>query len=246
MRALILAGSRGGVDPVADYAGVSHKALIEVGGDTLLARVARALREAECEPAVSTDDPVVAAEAERLGLHVLAAEAGPSASVSRAVRELGTPLLVTTADHALLEAAWVRAFLADAPADVDVAVLLARRERIEAAVPGTRRTYLRFADGDWSGCNLFLLATPEAERAVGLWRLVEADRKRPWRIVRRFGAGTLARYLLGHLSLADAVARLGALADVSAAVVEAAAGLAAVDVDKPVDLDAVRRIVGAK
>ena len=31
--ALILAGSRGGVDPVAAYAGVSHKALIVLDGE---------------------------------------------------------------------------------------------------------------------------------------------------------------------------------------------------------------------
>ena len=44
--ALVLAGSRGGIDPVADYAGVSDKALIEIGGRTMLARVIGALREA--------------------------------------------------------------------------------------------------------------------------------------------------------------------------------------------------------
>lgn len=245
MKALILAGSRGGVDPVAAYAGVPHKALIELGGESLLARVAGAVRAAGCaELAVSASDPAVAAEARRLGLTMLPAAAGPSASVGLGLARLGAPLLVTTADHALLEPEWVRAFVADAPAEADVAVLLARRELIEAALPGTRRTYLKFADGDWSGCNLFLLRTPAARQAIGLWRLVEADRKRPWRIVRRFGTGMLVRYLLGGLTLARAVERLGELADVRAAVVASRHGLAAVDVDKPADLDAVRSIIG--
>ena len=241
MRVLILAGSRDGVDPVAAYAGVAHKALIKLGGETLLARVARAV--AGCEKiAVSASDPAVAAEAERLGLIVLPAEAGPSASAGAALERLGAPLLVTTADHALLRPEWVRDFLADAPEDADVAVLLARRDRVEAALPRARRTYLRFADGEWSGCNLFLLRTPATARAIGLWRLVEADRKRPWRIVRRFGLGTLARYLLGRLTLGQAVGRLGELADVRASAVAARDGLAAVDVDKPADLDAVRAL----
>lgn len=244
VKALILAGSRGGVDPVADYAGVAHKALVELAGETLLARVAGALREAGCDPiAVSANEAPVVGEAERLGLRVLPAESGPSASVGRALGKLGVPLLVTTADHALLEAEWVRRFVADAPGGSDVAVLLARREAVERELPGTRRTYLRFADGDWSGCNLFLLATPEAARAIDLWRLVEADRKRPWRIVRRFGTRMLVRYLTGRLTLARAVERLGELANVRAAAVAAPFGLAAVDVDKPADLDAVRAIV---
>lgn len=243
MRALILAGSRGGVDLVAAYAGVEHKALIELGGETLLARVARAVRAAGCEPFVSASERPVVGEAERLGIQVLPAQAGPSASVGAALAELGEPLLVTTADHALIEAEWVRRFVADVPRGIDVAVLLARRQAVEQALPETRRTYLRFADGEWSGCNLFLLATPDAARAVDLWRLVEADRKRPWRIVRRFGTGMLVRYLLGRLTLARAVERLGELAGVRAAVVESPFGLAAVDVDKPADLDAVRAIV---
>src|SRR6185369_15359784 len=40
--ALVLAGTRPGGDPLADYAGVSHKALIEVGGVPMLLRVLRA------------------------------------------------------------------------------------------------------------------------------------------------------------------------------------------------------------
>jgi CTP:molybdopterin cytidylyltransferase MocA len=246
VNAVILAGSRGRVDPVAAYAGVAHKALIELEGETLLARVARALEEAGCAPVVvSTGDAEVAAEAERLGCRVLPSAPGPSASVAEALAALGAPLLVTTADHALLEAGWVRRFVADTPAGADVAVLLARRDVIEAALPGTRRTYLRFADGDWSGCNLFLLATARAAGAIDLWRLVEADRKRPWRIVRRFGLRTLASYLRGRLTLARAVQRLGELAAVRAAAVASPAGLAAVDVDKPADLDAVRAVVAA-
>lgn len=245
MNALILAGSRPGApDPVAAYAGVPHKALITLGGETLLARVAAAVRAGGATRVlVSANGPAVLAEAARLGLEVVAPAAGPSGSVAAGLAAAGAPLLVTTADHALLEGEWVRRFVADMPADADVAVLLARRETIEAAAPRTRRTYLRFADGAWSGCNLFLLATPAAARAIGLWREVEADRKRPWRIVGRLGPGLLVRYLLGRLTLAKAVAHLGRRAGVRATTVASPFGLAAVDVDKPADLELVRGIV---
>lgn len=248
MNALILAGSRpGAADPVAAYAGVAHKALIELEGKTLLARVAAALRVADAARiAVSADHPAVLAEAARLELEVVAPAAGPSGSVAAGLAVLGAPLLVTTADHALLEAEWVRRFVADVPADADVAVLLARSDVVEAAAPGTKRTYLRFADGAWSGCNLFLLRTARAGNAIGLWSQVEADRKRPWRIVRRLGPGLLLRYLLGRLSLAEAVAHLGARAGVNAAAVASPYGLAAVDVDKPGDLDLVREITSSR
>ena len=44
--AIVLAGSRGGEDPLAAYTGVTDKALVEVGGRTMLARVVDALRAA--------------------------------------------------------------------------------------------------------------------------------------------------------------------------------------------------------
>lgn len=239
--AVVLAGSRGGTDPLTDYAGVSDKALIELQGQTMLARVLGALRHAGVVNAiVAANAPAVAAEAAQHGAGMVPAAAGPSASTANALAALGAPLLVTTGDHALLRAEWVRDFVANVPTGADVAVLLARRESVERAAPGSRRTYLRFADGDWSGCNLFLLATPKAEAAVRLWQAVERDRKRPWRIVGRLGPGLLLRYLIGRLSLAEAVAALGRRAGVVAAVVECPDGLAAVDVDKPSDLDFVR------
>ena len=58
------------------------------------------------------------------------------------------------------------------------------------------------------------------------------------------GPGFLIRYLLNWLTLDEAVLKLGKLANVKAAAVRAHDGLAAVDVDKPSDLDLVRELVG--
>lgn len=249
LSALVLAGQRPGEDPVATYAGVAHKALIRLEGRSLLERVLRALEEAGVDRIyVSTaSEPVkVALAAVRLSIPVQLVEAAesPSLSVAQAVEAAGTPLLVTTVDHALLQADWVRQFLVDAPADADLCALLAPEAAVEAAAPGVRRTWLRFADGRYSACNLFLLKTPQAVSAVRLWREVEAHRKKPMRIAAMLGPGMLLGYGLNLLSLDGAVKRLGRKAGVRAAAVRTPYGLAAVDVDKPADLDLVRRLVG--
>lgn len=241
--ALILAGSRpGAVDPVAALEGIAHKALADVAGQTALARVAAALQAAGANRiVVSADDTQVIAAAEALRLEVLPPAPGPSASAGAAFAATGAPLVVTTADHALLQPEWVTALVDGIPAATDVAILLAERRLVEAAAK-SNRTWLRFADGDWSGCNLFYFATPNAARAIDLWRLVEADRKRPWRIVARLGPALLLRYLFGRLSLAKAVATLGRRAGVNAAIVASPDGRAAIDVDTPADLALVRRL----
>lgn len=246
--ALILAGSRPGPpDAVAASEGVWHKALVMLSGQPMLSRVVAALREAGiARIAVSATDPQVMDLARQLGCEVLLAAGGPSASVALGLEKLGAPLLVTTGDHALLRPEWVTDFLNDAPLHCDVAVLLARREVIETAMPETRRTYLRFADGHWSGCNLFLLASDRASAAIEVWKTVEADRKRPWRIAARLGLGMLARYALGRLTLAAAIGGLGRRIGITACLVAARDGLAAVDVDKPQDLADARAIIATR
>lgn len=245
--ALVLAGSRGGPDPVALSEGVPHKALARIGSETMLGRVIAALREAGIgRVLVSSDIPEVVSLAEALGVEVIAPGPGPSESVALAFKVTGAPLLVTTADHPLLAADWIRLLVAGSPKTADVSIMLARQVDVETALPGNRRTWLRFADGGWSGCNLFLLATPDAARAVGGWRQVESERKRPWRLARRLGWRTLLDYGFGRLGMADAVTRLGRRLGVHAALVPALDGLAAVDVDKVDDLLLVRRLIESR
>jgi GTP:adenosylcobinamide-phosphate guanylyltransferase len=244
-QALVLAGSRGGIDPVADYAGVSHKGLIVLGGQTLLTRVLEALALAGATRiGVSTSDlAIVDALAGHASASPLPAAGGPSQSVHDAASLMGTPLLVTTVDHALLQAEWISELIAKAPDEADIAVLMAPEAVVRAAAPETQRTYWRFRDGGYSGCNLFLLKTETALNAVDFWRRAEALRKQPWRIAALLGPMMLLRYALGLMTIDETLDRLGRAAGVRAAVVRSSYGLAAVDVDKPSDLDLVRTIV---
>lgn len=241
---LVLAGTRPGGDPLAGLEGKVHKALLDLAGEPLLARVVAALWSAGAERVVvSCEEGPVAQLARQLGAIVRQPAFGPSGSVDSAFAEFGSPLVVTTADNGLLQASWIEYIVNQTPAGVDVALMLARQQDVEAAMPGTRRTWLRFADGGWSGCNLFYFACDDARRALGAWSAIEADRKRPWRIASRIGLPTLLTYLSGRLTAADAIARLGAKIGVVAVMVPSPDGLAALDVDKASDLADIRRLV---
>lgn len=222
----------------------AHKALIELDGETLLQRVVSAVRRAGASRVlVSCSLPAVADAARALSCEVLPARGGPSASVAAAFDLAGPALLVTTADHAFLDAAWVSELVKGCGTEADIALMLAERAKVEAAMPGSRRTYLRFADGAWSGCNLFYLRTGDARRAVELWQSIERDRKRPWKIAMRLGLRTLFSYVRGKLPLQSALDRLGAMIGITVALVPASDGLAAVDIDKPQDLDDARALL---
>ena len=114
--ALILAGSRGGPETVANHAGVAHKALIPIDGTPMILRVVAALGEAGASRiAVSTNDAEVMALLAGYEVECMPPRAQPSLSVLSAFETLGAPLLVTTADHALLRPEWITQFIADMP-----------------------------------------------------------------------------------------------------------------------------------
>jgi GTP:adenosylcobinamide-phosphate guanylyltransferase len=247
LTALVLAGTRPGGDPLARYAGVSHKALISIDGVAMLQRVLLALAGvpaiARIVVAIDRADLVAALPDCGKPVSVLPAQSGPSASVASALEQEGTPLLVTTADHALLQSSWVEEFLAADEGRDDVLVALAMRDAVQAAVPATQRTWLRFADDHYSGCNLFLLRTPAARGVVALWQQLEVDRKRPMTLLRRLGFGHALRYRFGWLRLDQALRRLGSITGARIRAVILSDGRAAIDVDKVADLELVHRLV---
>jgi GTP:adenosylcobinamide-phosphate guanylyltransferase len=238
--ALVLAGQRRGTDPMAAAAGLSHKALLPVAGVPMLLRVLAALRATPGigRIVVSIETPETTLEGiDGLGDVILRkAEASPARSAASVFEEFGAPLLVTTADHALLTPAMVTHLLAAAPPEAAALAALARRDTVLEAFPGTLRTWLRFRDGAFSGCNLFLLAHPEAAAALRFWQRIEQRRKHPLAMARMLGAMPLLCYALGWLTLRGALDALERRCAVRLATVDMPFGAAAVDVDKPADL----------
>jgi GTP:adenosylcobinamide-phosphate guanylyltransferase len=256
--ALVLAGSRGPDDPVARARGVAHKCLAPVAGVPMLVRVVLTLaacpsvgriRVALEDPALIEDLPGLRALREAGRCTALPTGATPSLSVLRALDELADPLpwLVVTGDHPLLTPAIVEHFCAAARATrADLAAGLTPASAIRAAYPKTERTYLRFRDEHYSGANLYALLGPEARRAIAFWRRAELERKRPWRLVRAFGWRHLLAYLLGRLTLDAAMRRASRITGARVAAVSLPFAEAAIDVDKPADLELVETILARR
>jgi len=256
--AIVLAGQRAEGDPLAESQGQTWKALVPVGGRPMVERVLEALlaspsigQIALAAPTPDLLDGMTSLEeAVRRGrLLILPTQAGPAASTAAAWDRLGQlcPTLVTTADHALLTPDLVASFCSRACAsNAAIQAALVPATAIRTAFPEAKRTFLRFSDGAYSGANLFVLAAPEALRAVRFWQQVEQDRKHPWRIARRIGLDALLLYLLRRLSLEGALQRLTKVTGASARAVILPDAWASVDVDKLEDLVLAERILAER
>jgi hypothetical protein len=176
----------------------------------------------------------------------IAGHSTPSASTYHALQSVsnGSPILVTTADHALLTAQIVDFFCNEVrQLGCDVAAGLTPYDGVISAFPGTRRTAIKFNDGAYSGCNLFGFLNPRSHRAAEFWRQIEQERKKPLRMIRILGWWALIRYVTGRLSLHDALAYLSRRIGIRAGVVILPFPEAAVDVDSVDDWYFVQTLV---
>ncbi|NVN43648.1 NTP transferase domain-containing protein [Asaia siamensis] len=243
---LVLAGSRDGAqDPLARHGNVAHKALLPVAGRPMIDRVLETLSATpSLGPVYVSIETSEALDALDRAFTCVPTAKGPSGSVALALDRIGAPLLITTADHPLLQPVWITEFLRDADlSGCDLAVGVALRPVIERDVKGTKRTYIPLSDMSFSGCNLFLLRTDRARAVIELWQKLERDRKHPLRMARTLGFGILLRALFRRLDSATLTSRIHALTGARVSLVPMAHGRAAVDVDKPEDLALVEKLL---
>jgi MobA-like NTP transferase protein len=213
--AVVLAGSRPGPDAFAAQHGTDLKALIPIGGMPMVRRPVEALLASERVSRVR----VLAQQPERIAA-VLPADPRLSVEASGATiaatleamcfdPAVEWPLLVTTADHALLDKSMVEEF--------------------------GSRTWIRFRGGAYSGANLFALGSPKVLPALELWRSVEQDRKKVLSLLWGIGPLTFLGAVLRLRTLDQTLRRIGRKLGIDIRAVELANPLAAVDVDKPAD-----------
>ena len=246
--ALVLAGSRPGRDEFAESHGTDLKALIPVGGVAMVARPVRALlaasvisavrvlaQQPEQIAAVLPDDP-------RLSIAVSGRTIASTLEAILADPQTSFPLLVTTADHALLDVEMISDFC-QAATGADLAIGLVEKRALDARLPQTKRTWIRFRGGAYSGANLFAFGSRNAANGVALWRSVEQDRKKGWRMIAALGPAVLVGAVLRLRTLDQTLASIGGRLGLAIRKVELANPLAAVDVDKPADHALVTAII---
>ena len=271
-RSIILAGERPGGSPISHAFNVAASVMVPVAGKPSLSRVMQAVEDSQqvgggiiCGPSAD----IVAASVELQSVlqnpdfQWLAPASGPAASALSALEKLDHfPALLTAGDHALLTPEIVDSFCSQVislslgagatrkPSSnssgepgYDLVIGFVPYELVKATWPESRRTVLKFSNGQFCGSNLFAIVNKEGRKALDFWRQAEADRKHPWRIARRFGFMALILYLLRRLSLEDALRGLSEAAGCRIGHVKVGFARAAVDVDSIEDQQLAEQIL---
>jgi GTP:adenosylcobinamide-phosphate guanylyltransferase len=238
--AFLLAGSRPGGDPLAQSMMLGHKALIPVAGEPMVLRplgallaspeVARIIVLTQTPEDLRGVVPVNGRVSIRGSSHTIA----QTISEQLADRAARFPVLVTTADHALLDPAMISEFVVKAKG-ADLAIAVVESGPLLARFPQTKRTWIGFRGGRYSGANLFAFGSARALPAVRSWRASEQDRKKGWRLLWALGPTLLLGAILKLRTIHETAAAIGRRLGIEIRIIEMSDPLAAIDVDKPED-----------
>ena len=260
--ALVLAATRGNLDPLAQAGGVSHKCFIDIAGQPMLRRVVEAVAESgRVGRIIVMIEEASIPEARELLAPLRGSDefiytpsgANIAASVNAAGERFpeAVPLIITTGDNALHTAEMVRYFC-DAldpviAAGYDGAIGLTPAQSVLDKYPDGNRAFHRFRDGAYSSCNLYALLTPESiARGPAIFKSGGQFGKKPKRLIGAFGLVAFLLYKSRMLRLATMIRLLGRGLKMKVAPVRMPFAEGPIDVDRMQDWELANGIVAAR
>jgi CTP:molybdopterin cytidylyltransferase MocA len=254
--ALVLAASRGNLDPLARAGGVSHKCFIDIAGRPMLQRVVEAVQQSG-----RVGRLIVGIEAESIeeARTILAPLPGADrieyvptrenigASVAAVATQEMLPLVITTGDNALHTGEMVRHFC-DALDDIreDAALGLTPASFVLEKYPEGNRAFHRFRDGAFSSCNIYAMLTATALEAPRVFNSGGQFGKKPKRLIGAFGIWAFLLYKSRLFTLRTVLRALSRTIGLKTAPVLMPFAEGPIDVDRQVDWDLANRIVRSR
>jgi molybdopterin-guanine dinucleotide biosynthesis protein A len=253
MHCLILAG--GAVtpeDPLYAYTQGGPKALIDMGGRTMLERVVSAVQSS----AYVEDVLVVGVEADvaaRAGarfdksITMLPDHGAMIANLMAGIewfsrnRPEAAIVLGCSADIPTINGEIVDDFIeACRPWDKAVYYNFITRDKLEARFPHSNRTYSRLGGHEVAGGDMVIARLALAEENRELVETLTGARKQPWRIARIVGLRFLAKFLLRRVTIADVEKTMSRIIGAPARIILDGPPELAMDADKPFQIDMLR------
>jgi molybdopterin-guanine dinucleotide biosynthesis protein A len=238
--ALITAGGRLTPSDARAY-GTDIKALVRIGGRTVLDAIVGALR------GVSAVGRIVV-----VGPRDAAASAAPvdewidefptgEQNLLAALRAGRTDRVVMTAsDLPFVTSASYSDLIARSDDSIDAAYPIFRRDEFLHAYPAGRASFARLADGEWTGGSAFVLNRKPLLRNEKLLQVAFGARKSLSSLAALLGPGLLIRYALGRVRVEDVEQRASALLQAKVKAVTGADPALAMDCDDAGDFDYAR------
>jgi HAD superfamily hydrolase (TIGR01490 family) len=215
---LLLAGYRPNSDPICGSYKTLYKSLVPIAGLPMILYPLRSLINSKHihEIIVLAQEPDVIRKGLR-DFHICdkvrfhQSNGGIANTILKCIQDqrLNMPLMITTADNCLLTSDHIDDFLSQAlKHPSDLAIGFASKDKVIAAHPETRRTWIPFRDLEVTGCNLFLLTSNRSRELIAFWEKFETSPKKFLRLAWTFGPAFLWRFLARKLTIEESFRRI--------------------------------------
>ncbi len=246
--AVILAGG-GEPEPLTEQEKVSNKAFIMLYGRPLLSYILEALEETPSIERIVAVGPV--GELEKLheegyGFEAVAEEGGmlDNLAAGFGLVNHNRLCLVVTGDIPLLTAEITEYFISlCSPHDRDFYFPILSREDCVEKFPAAERTYVHLNEGPVTGGNIALLNPRWFLENRARLEMFISYRKKPLKLLRILPFTLIFKYLRRRLSLSDLEAFISRLLKLKVRAVPCDCVEIGLDVDKPSDLEVVKKTI---
>jgi GTP:adenosylcobinamide-phosphate guanylyltransferase len=252
------ANRRPSANLLAEAFGTSHKCAVPVVDVPMIERVIGTVRSWACARRIliSAETPDVLRGIPSVNNllaagDVVFAQSGATlaqsvANAASVLADKDYPLVVTTGDNVLHTVDIMHAFYAASMASAaDVTFALTSRAIVAEAYPveAPGIGYLRFAEGEHSNCNVYMIRNSSAVHAANVMRHGGQFRSHPLRILRTVGLRALLQYKLGRLTFVKLCVRLERIFGVSVGIIVLPYADAPIDADTLESLALIERIL---
>jgi len=200
------------IDPeFAAKVGVSNKALIEFGGQTILQRTIDALKASGRvgrTVVIGTPD-VLASDAVKHADYTLEAGGSGPENILKGLRFLvGQPnapakVMIVTTDMPFLSAKVVQDFIDLCPVDRDICVPLVTKADYQALFPNSSSTFVPLQDDVWTVGGAYVMDSKAFQNSLPHIEKVFANRKSKLGMAKLLGPVFLYKFLRKKLTVAD-------------------------------------------
>ncbi|MBE7551182.1 MAG: NTP transferase domain-containing protein [Anaerolineales bacterium] len=249
MEAIITAGGISAPDdPLFTQTGVAKKALIPLAGQPMINWIVEALIGSGLidhivivglkPDELSLDHPSLCFIDAREGLldNVLA-----GVDKVREINPQAKKILLCSSDIPLITPEIVRGFIEECGSqEADVYYAIVEEKTMEARFPSSKRTFVPFRGGRYSGGDLFLIDMVAAKGNVELFRSLTGSRKNYLDQARMLGLGFILRFLLRLMTVDEAAERARQRMNLNARVVVTRFAELGMDLDKPHQYDIIK------
>ncbi|MDQ2817144.1 MAG: NTP transferase domain-containing protein [Candidatus Eremiobacteraeota bacterium] len=226
--------------------GTDVKALVRIGDASMLARLIGCLRLVPAVARIVVVGPsAVRRQAPPVDEWVDESSSGERNIIAALAASRTQRTLYCASDLPFVSPQSVAGLMSVAPKAADVVYPIVSKASFCAHYPGARASFVRLADGQWTGASVFIVNAPLLLRKRGLLARAFASRKRVTALAGLLGPDLLLRYIVGRATVPDVERRAGALLQGSVAAVTGIDPALAMDCDTAADIEYARRLAAA-